>query len=354
MEIILFFVGIAVLIGWARMSSRFARLEETLQWETSSRESTSELIAGLTRRVSVLEKAAETPAIAVKEPLFVPQPAVIVIKPPVEPKPIVAEPAVEPKVEPAPKPKLEPPPFQPTPAPEPARDKWSDQLRQNMGGQEWEALIGGNWLNKVGVFVLVIGIALLLGYEFTRTGPSGRVAIGLAVSLTMLVGGVLFERRLDYAVFGRGLIGGGWAALYFTTYAMHGIEAARVIDNPYLASSLLLAVAAGMILHSLRYQSQAASGLAYFIAFSTLAMSENTPFSVMALIPLAGSLLFLAYRFNWHTMAVFGLLATYSTAASRPDTGASLSSTQALFGAYWLLLKLLICFAFGGGSADCK
>jgi hypothetical protein len=52
-----------------------------------------------------------------------------------------------------------------------------------------------------------------------------------------------------------------------------------------------------MISHSLRYKSQTVSGLAYFIAFATLALSESTPFSVLALLPLAASLLYLAHRF---------------------------------------------------------
>ena len=242
-----------------------------------------------------------------------------------------------PEPTPAPLPIIAMPEFFREPAP-PQRT-WRDQLRDSMGGQEWEAVVGGNWLNKLGVLVLVIGIALLLGYEFTHVGPFGRVAIGMAVGLTMLIGGVFIERKRAYAIFARGLIGGGWAALYFTTYAMHALPAARVIDNPYIASLLVLAVACGMILHSLRYKSQTVSGLAYFIAFATLALSESTPFSVLALLPLAASLLYLAYRFHWHRMAVFGLFATYATCASRPDVGAPLASTQALFAMYWLLFE---------------
>src|SRR5580658_8726370 len=38
-------------------------------------------------------------------------------------------------------------------------------------------------------------------------------------------------------------------------------------------------------------------------------------------------------------MAVFGVAATYATCASRPDTGAPLASTQALFAVYWLLFE---------------
>lgn len=214
-----------------------------------------------------------------------------------------------------------------------------EQLRKKMGGQEWEALVGGNWLNKLGVLVLVIGIALLLSYSFTQTGPAGRVAIGLVMSLAMLGGGIALERREGYRIFARGLLGGGWAALYFTTYAMHALPAARIVENPYLASALLLAVAAGMILHSLRYRSQTVSGLAYFIAFATLALSDVTLFAVIALIPLAGALLYTAYRFSWFAMAFFGLFATWGTLVSRGDTGAPLAPTQATFAAYWLLFE---------------
>jgi hypothetical protein len=363
-----FLVGILIvvlLVRWGVLSARLREIEQ-------QRLAHENQIASLTQRVRALEAvraapvippparapAAAPPALAVPPPL--PAPAPLHAPPPLsaklrvcqfcgrasdaaecvcgavlDPSRVIPSPP-EPKAEPHTPPPL-PPPAPPrlpvAPAPEPVHADWRGRLREKAGSQEWEAVVGGNWLNKLGVLVLVIGIALFLGYEFTRVGPAGRVAIGAAVSLTMLLGGVLLERRPLYKIFGRGLIGGGWAALYFTTFAMHAVPAARVIENAYLGSALLLAVALGMILHSLRYQSQTMSGLAYFIAFATLGLSESTPFSVLALIPLAASLLVLAYRFDWHKMAVFGVVATYATCATRPDTGAPLASTQALFAA---------------------
>src|SRR5579884_1276161 len=136
------------------------------------------------------------------------------------------------------------------PAAEAPASSLGERVRQKMSGEEWEAIVGGSWLNKLGVFVLVIGIALFLGYSFTKMGPPGRVAVGMAVSFAMLGGGVFLERRARYAIFARGLLGGGWAALYFTTYAMFAVEAARVIDNVWAGSLLLLMVATGMIGHS--------------------------------------------------------------------------------------------------------
>ncbi len=204
---------------------------------------------------------------------------------------------------------------------------------------EWEAALGGNWLNRIGASVLVVGIALLLGYSFRHMGPAGRDAAGWALGIAMLAGGVFYERREKYRNFARGLIGGGWAAIYFTAYAMQALDAARVIHNPLLASCLLMLVAGGMILHALRYRSEAAAGVAYFSAFLALALSEANAFSLVALLPLAASLLYLARRFRWRRLAVLGLIATYVVCGSRGDTGAPLWAAQAVFAVYWLLFE---------------
>jgi hypothetical protein len=205
--------------------------------------------------------------------------------------------------------------------------------------EEWEALIGGNWVNKIGVFVAVIGIALLLNYAYTQLGAAGRVALSLGVSFAMLAAGVVFERREKYRTFSYGLIGGGWAALYTTVYAMYAVPAAKVLDNAFAATVLLLAVAAGMIVHSLKYRSETVTGFAYFLAFVTLAIAEISTFAVIMLIPLAASLLYIAYRNQWPRFALFGLVATYIACGLHKDTGAPLWQTQGLFLIYWLLFE---------------
>src|ERR1017187_321384 len=215
------------------------------------------------------------------------------------------------------------------PAPVPPRRSTAD----------WEALVGGNLLNKAGVFVLVIFIALLLSYAFNRMGPGGRVAISIGVSLSMLAAGVVVEKRDRYRIFAQGLLGGGWAALYFTVYAMQALPAAKVIDNVVTGAILLLAVATGMIVHSLRYRSQTVTGLAYFIAFVSLGITKSTPLSVIAVVPLAASLLYVANRFEWRNFALFGLVATYAICASHGTSDAPLWQAQALFAVYWLLFE---------------
>jgi uncharacterized membrane protein len=205
--------------------------------------------------------------------------------------------------------------------------------------EEWESLVGGNWLNKLGVTILVIGLALALGYSFTHLGAGGRIGVSLAVAVAMLSGGAALETRERYRIFARGLIGGGWAALYFTVYAMHAVPAARILENSWVAAVLLLVVSAGMIVHSLRYRSATVSGLAYFVAFLTVAVTDVNTLAIAALLPLAASVLYLARRFGWPRLALFGLAATYLACLARGNSGAPLWQAQAVFTFLWLLFE---------------
>ena len=82
------------------------------------------------------------------------------------------------------------------------------------------------------------------------------------------------------------------------------------------------------------------TGLAYFAAFASLAITPVAAFSVVALVPLGISLLVIAWRFEWFSMALFGLVATYGTCASKATGTATVYQTQAILGTYWLLFEI--------------
>jgi hypothetical protein len=351
----LFVLLVVLLIRWWVLSRRYAAMEGRIDALVSRDPVDAGSVARLVRRVYQLELAVaglkdERSQGSSEPPVVEPKPELepVAVSAPSAPSPVIApdrEPAVKPIEVPTPAPQDVPAPaFTIVPRVErvefgPATGQVGSLSHPSRSSEEWEALVGGNWLNKLGILILVIAIALFLGYSFTQLGPGGRSAIGLAVSMTMLAVGVVLERRAAYATFGRGLLGGGWAGLYFTTYAMQAVDAAKIIHNPLLGGILLLAVATGMVAHSLRYRVQTVTGLAYFVAFATLAITPVTALSVIALAPLAASLLVVAYRFSWSEMVLFGLVATYATCASRADNGAPLWSAQTVFASYWLLFE---------------
>lgn len=82
--------------------------------------------------------------------------------------------------------------------------------------RDYEKLIGENWLNKIGIAILVIGVGFFVKYAIDKNwiGELGRVGIG------MLVGGVLIGiahfLRKKYRAFSSVLIGGGISVFYYT------------------------------------------------------------------------------------------------------------------------------------------
>ena len=174
-----------------------------------------------------------------------------------------------------------------------------------------EEMLGANWLNKLGVIILVIGVALFLAYQLKTLGPAGKILVGYVVGAALLGAGLLFEKRAAYRVLARAGIGGGWALVYFTTYAMHHVEAARVINSQAVDLVLLLIVAAAMMAHTLRYQTQVVTGLAFLLGFATVTISHVNVYSLLASAILAAALVVIVQRRRWFELEVFGILATY-------------------------------------------
>lgn len=186
-----------------------------------------------------------------------------------------------------------------------------------------EERLGGNWLNKLGVALLVIGLAFFLALRLNTMGPGGKVLTGFVIGFAMLAGGVWLERAKEaYRLFARAGIGGGWALIFFTTYAMHHLAAARVIDSVVVDLSLMLLVAAGMVAHSLRYKSQTVTGLAFGLAFATVATSHlesgggavtgTVIFSLWASALLAVGLVVVTTKRHWAWLELAGLVAVYA------------------------------------------
>src|SRR5262245_20724043 len=62
---------------------------------------------------------------------------------------------------------------------------------------ELEAKIGGRWLNRIGIFAMLIGVYYFLKYAFDNNwiGPAGRVVIGLAGGLAIVFWSEYVRRR---------------------------------------------------------------------------------------------------------------------------------------------------------------
>ena len=174
-----------------------------------------------------------------------------------------------------------------------------------------EERLGTNWLNKLGITILVLGVALFGIYELGQLGPAGKVGLSLFASFALLGGGVFLEKRERYRVLGHTLIGGGWALLFFTTYAFNHVQAMRVLDSEGTDLVLMLTVALAMVGHTLRYRSQVVTGIAFLLAYTTVSLSHDTVYSLASGVILAIGLVSIVLKLGWFELEVFGILAAY-------------------------------------------
>ena len=327
--VVLFFLfGPWVLAWWANSRRKRERLEDQLRW------------ADLTGRIHSLERelkelrAQGTPGQpgARKEAVAeAPQPAVSAPVPAVTLPATLSQAAeawvtrktvgvsheVPPPVEQAPvpsavAPRPSSPPTTPTPPPtfNPPESESSlfDRLRSAL---DIEEMLGTDWLNKLGIVLLVLGVAFFLAYQLKTMGPAGKALVGFLTAAVLLAAGIWFDRGERYRILARAAIGGGWALLFFTTYAMYHVEAAHVLDSQPLDLVLMLAVAAAMVGHTLRYRSQVVTGLAFLLAFLTITISHSNVYSLTAGAVLAAALVVIVGRMQWFELEVFGIAASY-------------------------------------------
>lgn len=63
-------------------------------------------------------------------------------------------------------------------------------------------MLGTNWLNKIGIGILVLGLAFFLAYQLQNLGPAGKVLLGVALSAGMIAIGVRYESNQRYRILG--------------------------------------------------------------------------------------------------------------------------------------------------------
>jgi uncharacterized membrane protein len=206
-----------------------------------------EIVVQMNARLSTLERMQRIPAPT-------PEPAPI---PPWEPIP--ARPMAEVQArEAAPTAKV-PPLTQPPPSP-PSRAK---PAKAKEG--EWEWILGGNWLARIGVLALIIGVAFLLKLAADKDwiGPIGWIALGIVTGLAML--GLGYYWKIKYPTLAQAITGGGIAILYLSAFAAFALFD---LINFYLATGFLLVVSVTSATLALWHNSMALAIIGIFGAFS--------------------------------------------------------------------------------------
>lgn len=130
--------------------------------------------------------------------------------------------------------------------------------------REWEQILGGNWLARIGIITLIIGVAFFLKFAFDNNwlGPLARVILGTVSGLALLAGGYYWHKK--YPVFAQAISGGGIAILYLSIFAAF-VTFSLIGAVPSVLLMLLVSVGSAVI--ALRHNSMALAILGILGAF---------------------------------------------------------------------------------------
>ena len=180
-----------------------------------------------------------------------------------------------------------------------------------------EAIIGGNWLNRIGAATLIIGMAFFLKYAIDNNwiNETGRIIIGLLVGMGCIWLGEKFQKK-KLPIFAHGLSGAGVAILYFTIFAAYSFYSLL----PQLpAFMIMIVVTAAAIALSVRYDAISIAALGILGGFMTPALlsgghgsggdSSNIGVLIYIIILDLGILGVTRFK-NWRSLNIISLIGT--------------------------------------------
>ena len=227
-----------------------------------------------------------------------------------------------------------------------ASSERDDHELRRLFSLDWEMVLGGNWLARIGILAVVIGVGFFLKLAFDNNWieDAGRVALGVVGGLALLGGGEYISKR--YPIYSQSLSGGGVAILYLTIFAAFAFYG---FIGAYPAIGLLFLVSATSAALALRRNSMAFAVIAVLGAFSApfvigmnaerVAADAPADVNIMLYVIIVdlGVLALSAFR-NWRWLTLLALMGSalsfiiwYAGAGQLPNAAVSLIALTAVF-----------------------
>ena len=179
-------------------------------------------------------------------------------------------------------------------------------------GETAESQLAAWWVIRIGMVLLIIA-AVFFGIYVSQHTPAWLRVLTLGlVSLGTIGLGSRMKDKLEG--FGRAIIGGGFALLYFTAFAAFALPATKVIDSPAVGALAQLSTLVVAIIWSLWKRDQTVATLTLFLGFVSCGFSHSHDldrFATVGLVLLAATGSFLFATRGWLTPFITSLVGSW-------------------------------------------
>ena len=179
-----------------------------------------------------------------------------------------------------------------------------------------EEKIGTKLFSRLGIIALVIGVGFFIKYvnDNNLISYAVRIWLGVAAGVLLVAGGEYASRFKKYANWGKVLVGGGLATIYFVAYAAYAFVDYREALGMTQAMDIVLLVLIALlaVIFSLRDNSQIIAAEAFSLGFLTCLL--NNDFGNMVLVYdfiLTIALVATAAYKKWPLIGIGGVVGSY-------------------------------------------
>lgn len=188
--------------------------------------------------------------------------------------------------------------------------------RKKAGRDGLELELGRVWFVRIGIGLLLTGFVFLSTYAYQNyivNWPAAYRIGALYAAAAVLTGAGFFLERWKESLRNYGLVvaAGGWAAIYYTTYAAHHIERLRVIDSPIVAAVLLSLAALAFFAYAAARKSSVLTVGALILAFYATAINPMGWLGAFSGLLLSAIGMWFFLRHRWLRTGVTSLLGAY-------------------------------------------
>ena len=189
-----------------------------------------------------------------------------------------------------------------------------------------EQYLGGNWLVRIGIFALILGVGFFLQHAFSNNwiNHQSQIATGILISCVLIFFGDFFAKR--YPIYSFALSGGGVAVLYLTIFI--GSTVYEIINSPYISMLMLVLTSAISVRLSFLRSSQTLAVLGLIgallaplliydsqilseVSGITFSEPEDSNLLVYYLFVISLSVLVISFFKDWRFFRILSILGSY-------------------------------------------
>lgn len=192
------------------------------------------------------------------------------------------------------------------------KEETNQQKTEAKPERNLEDFIGGNVIGKIGILVLLIGIAIFVKYASDQNWISETMRVLLAYFAGAILFGLSFLLKKKYKTYSAVLLAGSIATFYFTTYLGFAFY---TFPAKLPAFGIMFLATAFSIYQALKYEEEIVGMVGLVAAYVIPILLNDGGGQVWILYTymgiLNGAVIFLGFYKNWHKLIITAFVSTW-------------------------------------------